>query len=81
MKKIFLAMLVCLWLLPGCNVVFNISAVGIIIKQGTKNLANKTGKYNFGSSNWATRIDVSNADVKLFGEDAGDEFGCSVSGN
>jgi len=34
----------------------------------------------FGSLNWNSTIDASNADVKLIGEDAGDYFGCSVSG-
>ncbi|MCD4655992.1 MAG: choice-of-anchor D domain-containing protein [Planctomycetes bacterium] len=34
----------------------------------------------FGSSNWHSSIDCYNADVILIGEDAGDEFGCSVSG-
>ncbi len=34
----------------------------------------------FGSSNLPSVIDASNANVKLIGEDAGDMFGCSVSG-
>ena len=33
-----------------------------------------------GRQNWNSSIDASNANVKLIGEDAGDYFGCSVSG-
>ncbi|MCD4656130.1 MAG: choice-of-anchor D domain-containing protein [Planctomycetes bacterium] len=33
----------------------------------------------FGKQNWNPRIDASNADVKLIGDDTGDHFGVSVS--